>query len=211
MDFLKELFGTEAITFEQFAEKVKKGGLKLADLSKGEYVGIEKFKALEAERDGLNTQIGERDKQLSELQKAAGSNTELTEQLKAAQESNKKLQEEHEAQLKQIRLDSAVEKALIESKAKNQTAAKALLNDFLQNAELDDSGNVKGLAEAIKGLVEGEDTAFMFDKAANEPFKPSGASPADGKDGLPPTKVGKEMTYDEICAFMDSNPGAQLP
>ena len=39
MEFLKELFGTEALTYGQLAEKVTAKKMKLADLSTGAYVG----------------------------------------------------------------------------------------------------------------------------------------------------------------------------
>ena len=35
MEFLKELFGTEALTFDQFAAKVNEHKMKLADISGG--------------------------------------------------------------------------------------------------------------------------------------------------------------------------------
>ena len=46
MDFLKELFDKAengALTYAEFAEAVKSGGLKLADLSKGDYVSKKKY------------------------------------------------------------------------------------------------------------------------------------------------------------------------
>lgn len=44
-EFLQEVFGTEALTFDQFSEKL--GDRKLADLSTGEYVGKGKHTDLE--------------------------------------------------------------------------------------------------------------------------------------------------------------------
>ena len=49
MEFLKELFGTEALTYGQLAEKVTAKKMKLADLSTGAYVGKEKLGALTVE------------------------------------------------------------------------------------------------------------------------------------------------------------------
>ncbi len=49
MDFLKDIFGAEALTFEQFQAKVKENGqIKLADLSGGQYVAKQKLTDSEA-------------------------------------------------------------------------------------------------------------------------------------------------------------------
>lgn len=42
MEELKELFGTEALTYEAFEQKLAAGGIKLANLSKGGYVDVNK-------------------------------------------------------------------------------------------------------------------------------------------------------------------------
>lgn len=60
------------------------------------------------------------------------------------------------------------------------TAAKALLADFISKAELTDDGTVKGLADEVKKLAENEETAFLFEKAAAGGFK--GAKPAEKGD-----------------------------
>ena len=43
MEFLKELFGNESLTYEQLAAKVAEKKMKLADLSTGAYVGKDKY------------------------------------------------------------------------------------------------------------------------------------------------------------------------
>ncbi len=59
MEFLKETFGTEALTYDQLAEKLKGSeAVKLGNLAGGAYVGKDKFAAVELERDSLRTQLG---------------------------------------------------------------------------------------------------------------------------------------------------------
>ena len=50
---LTELFGGEALTYDQFAQRCAEHKAKFADLSGGAYVGKEKYDTLAAERDGL--------------------------------------------------------------------------------------------------------------------------------------------------------------
>ena len=53
--------------------------------------------------------------------------------------------------------------------------------DFIAKAELTEDGTVKGLDDEVKKLVEGKDTAFLFDKAPDKKFK--GAKSAEKGDG----------------------------
>lgn len=194
MKFLETVFGTEALTYEQFAKKVESAGFKLADLSNGDYVDANKFKALETERDGLKTQLTERDTKLSELEKNAGNNTDSQKKgegitkpedaIATLQAQNEALKEKYDKELRELKLNNAVEKALISSKAKNLTATKALLADFLETAKVDDKGNVAGLA--IKGISEAEETSFLFDKGSKNEPQISGAAPAN-PDKVHPT------------------------
>ena len=57
MEFLKELFGDKALTFDQFAAKVNERKMKLANISDGAYVGREKFDTLTADRNGLKQRL----------------------------------------------------------------------------------------------------------------------------------------------------------
>ena len=57
MEFLKELFGNESLTYEQLAAKVAEKKMKLADLSTGAYVGKDKYETLTADRDGLKQRL----------------------------------------------------------------------------------------------------------------------------------------------------------
>ena len=126
---------------EEQAEKVLEG-LNGAFVPKGRFNEInEALKAVKA-------QLAERDQELGTLK-----------------EARQKREAEHAQALEGLQKAHAVELSLTNAKAKNHVAAKALLADFLSRAELDDSGQVKGLAEEIERLVKGEDTSFLFEGA----------------------------------------------
>ena len=64
MEFLKALFGTEPLTYDQLTEKLQTAGkdgkaAKLADLSQGQYVAISKYQAVETERDEARNQLAD--------------------------------------------------------------------------------------------------------------------------------------------------------
>jgi hypothetical protein len=64
MDFLKELFGDKPLSFNELSSKVTEKGLKIADLSKGEYVAVAKFNEMKTKHDTLKTQYGELEKSI---------------------------------------------------------------------------------------------------------------------------------------------------
>ena len=88
------------------------------------------------------------------------------------------------AEIKKIKIDNAIDKALLDAKAKNIKAVKALLDT--SNAELLEDGTIKGLSESIKTLSENADTSFLFDTSdtqSNPGHK--GFMPGQKKDGIP--------------------------
>ena len=72
----------------------------------------------------------------------------------------KEAEKSHAKEIQNLRINNAVESALMGAKALNPKAVKALLN--LENAELDENGSVKGLDEQIKKLQTADDSKFMF-------------------------------------------------
>ena len=110
----------------------------------------------------------------------------LQAEIERLQKENEATKEKYEAELKQIRINNAVERALIASKAKNIKAVKALLD--LENVELDEDGNIKGLDKQIKKLQESEDSSFLFDIQSSNKQQLKGFKPGESSDGTP---VGK--------------------
>lgn len=169
------------------------------------------IKNLQTEVDGLKTQVSDRDKQLETLKASAGDNEALTKQIADLQAENATAKANHESELNQLKVDFAVEKALTGAKAKNITAVKALLD--LTDAKLDKDGNVKGLSEQIEKLTTGDDTKFLFDAPKKQQQKFKGFQPGASdveKPGSGENVDFSKMSYDEITAYMESNPDAEI-
>ena len=109
-------------------------------------------------------------------------------------------------------LDGAVEAAFTAAGAKNNTAVKALLADFLKEAKLDYSGAVKGLAAEIDTLAKADATAFLFNTTDGNAQQFKGMQPGAAGGKTPPAagKEPKDMNYDELCTYLEANPGAKL-
>lgn len=183
------------------------------DIENAKGTSATEVKNLQTEVEGLKTQVSDRDKQLETLKASAGDNADLKKQIEDLQTENATAKANHESELNQLKIDFAVEKALTGAKAKNIKAVKALLE--LEDAKLDKDGNVKGLAEQIEKLTSGDDTKFLFE--AQKPqkqqqnfkgFQP-GAS-GEKKPGEGENVDLSKMSYDELTAYMESNPDADI-
>lgn len=186
LDWLKTILG------EAYSEEIGKNFVARAD-----------FNTLNTEKKKLADTVKERDKQLETLKASTGDVEALKNQIATLQTENATAAKAHEAEIKSLKIDTAVELALSAAKAKNVKAVKALLD--LDKAELDADGTVKGLADQIKKLAEAPDSGFMFEtgKAGFKGFKP-------GESGDPnnqPPDYSK-MTYEELAAYMENNPDA---
>lgn len=117
---------------------------------------------------------------------------------------------ERDQQLEALKIGNAVDMALTNAKAKNNTAVKALLAAFLEKAELAEDGTVKGLDEEIGKLVKGEDTAFLFDTSGKAKFKGAKAAEKSDPHNQPTGDDLSKMSYDELCKYMEENPDAVL-
>lgn len=183
------------------------------DIENAKGTAATEIKNLQTEVNGLKTQVGDRDKQLETLKASAGDNADLKKQIEDLQTENATAKANHESELNQLKIDFAVEKALTGAKAKNIKAVKALLE--LNDAKLDKDGNVKGLAEQIEKLTSGDDTKFLFEAQKQtkqqqnfKGFQP-GAS-GEQKPGEGEKVDFSKMSYDELTAYMEANPDAQI-
>lgn len=183
------------------------------DIENAKGTASTEIKNLQTEVEGLKTQVGDRDKQLETLKASAGDNADLKKQIEDLQTENATAKANHESELNQLKIDFAVEKALTGAKAKNIKAVKALLE--LNDAKLDKDGNVKGLAEQIEKLTSGDDTKFLFEvqKQTKQQQNFKGFQPGASVEQKPGEgeKVDfSKMSYDELTAYMEANPDAQI-
>ena len=172
MDWLKELLKKAGI------EEGKLEGT-IADISKElpkYFIPKDKYNEAAEAKKKLEADIQERDKQLEELKKAAGSNEELKKQITDLQEANKKAGEEWQAKMAQMQLDFAIEKALAAAKAKNAKAVKALLD--MEKVKLD-GDQLLGIDEQLKALQQSDQYLFGDSGKVGGGTNPPGAGGAE--------------------------------
>lgn len=166
-------------------------------------VSKDDYESTKAELETAKSTVTERDKQLAELKKSAGDNEELKTKIAELETANKTAYEKHKAELETLKINSAVEKALMSANAKNLTAVKALLK--MENIKIDNDGKISGIDEQVKALATAEDTKFLFEETKGL----TGIKPQDGNSS-PASKKTSEMTYSEMCKYLEENPNAQI-
>ena len=183
----KESLMAMGLTEEQ-ANKVMEG-------LNGSFVTKTRFNEVNEELKTAKATITERDGQLNALKTSGADAAALQAQITQLQADNAAKDQEHAAEIKKIKIENAVEKALTDAKAINPATVKPLLAAFLEKADLDDDGTIRGLADEIGKLAKAEGTSFLFkadDTTTTSTI--SGASPAGGSSVNPTTKAGAYET-----------------
>ncbi len=148
------------------------------------FVSKKDFNDLNETKKSLEKTLGERDTQLEGLKASSGDATALRAEIEKLQGENKAQKEAHEAELAKIKLDGKIADELKNAGAKNITAVKAIMANFLDSAKIGEDGDIPGLSDEIEKMVKNEETAFLFDtKGSGFSFK--GISPGD-PGGVPP-------------------------
>lgn len=167
------------------------------------YIPKARFDEVNEEKKKLQDDVKERDKQLDDLKKSTGDVEAMKKQIETLQADNKAKDEAHQAEMKKLKVDNAIESALVAAKAKNNLAVKALLKD-LDKAELAEDGTVKGLADQIKALQKSDSYLFTNDK-----LNLKGAAPGEAGDGEGQNLITKEqfnkMSYKDKINLFNTN------
>lgn len=186
---------------------------KLEDASQEElkgYIPKARFDEVNNEKKKLESDVKDRDEQLEKLKDSTDDVEGLKKQISDLQAENKKKDDEHKAEVRQLKIDAAVDSALVAAKAKNTTAVRALLKD-LDKATVGEDGTVAGLEDQIKALKKADDTKFLFEEEASKTTKLTGMKPGESgtnkPEGITPEQFAK-MGYKARLEFKMNNPEA---
>lgn len=174
MEWLKELLKTLGIAdadIDKIDAEVRK------ELPK-HFVPKSQYNDVAEARKKAEEALADRDKQLDELKKTAGTSEELKKQIEDLQAANKEAREKYEAEMKELRTNTALKLALA-----NEVHDADIVLGLIDKTkiELDDNGNVKaGLDDQVKALRESK--AFLFVEKDGTGAKFRGAKPPEGSD-----------------------------
>lgn len=190
MDFTS-IFNGEALTLAQFNEKTK--GMKLADLSTGEYVAKGKDKEQKEEIEFLKRQLAEKDETISNLEKAKGDSAAVQAELdKYKQAEAERAKQEKEAQVDAI-LTQTAESALEGREFVNEYTRAHFLGE-LKKAIQDPANKGKKPADLFAGMTK--DVDGIFRNPQHEPLKIAGVTKSD---------TSGNMTKEQIMSIKDAS------
>jgi hypothetical protein len=178
---------------EEQADKVMGLHKELID---GNFVTKDRFNEVNTELKQTKENLTERDGQLETLKKSSGDVDALKKEIGDLQAANKTKDETHAAEMTKLKVNSALNSALVGAKAKNPETVKPLLAAFLEKAELE-GDVIKGLDDEIKKLVDDEGSKFLFDIADKKGAGVKGWKPGEGKDGGEGSKPSQSATLGE--------------
>ncbi|MCY9658127.1 phage scaffolding protein [Paenibacillus chondroitinus] len=189
MEWLKQLLKQRGLSDEQITAIVEG-----VETNYRGWVPEHRFKEVNDAKKTAEDTLKERDKQLEALSKSAGDNNVLQDQIKQLQADNKTASDKYEADLKELRVTTAIKMAL-SGKVHDPEMVIGLLDK--NKVELDDTGNLKsGLEEQVKALQTSKAFLFVPEKSNQQQFK--GMAPADGRDkggggGEDQNNIGKRL------------------
>ncbi len=167
-----------------------------------------RFDEVNTEKKNLETVKTTLEGQLETLKNSTGTVEAMKQQIAELQTANKTAADEHAAEIRKIKINAAVDAALLSAKAKNSVAVRALLKD-LDKADLQDDGTIKGLSEQIASLQKSD--AYLFESKETKPAQMKGAKPGETGTEDPDSSVDiSKMSYEEIAAYMEANPDAKI-
>jgi len=201
MEWLRALLQEQGVSDEQI-EKIIASAAKEAPKH---VIPKDKYNEVSNAKSSLETQLSERDVQLADLQKQVKGNEELEKTIKELQDANELAATKHQEELQAQKIESAIDIALTGAKARNLTAAKALLNR--EGISIDKEGNVIGLTDKVKALVESEETKFIFESTETVI---TGTTPGGQPNGGGNPVDTSKMTYTQLVEYLKNNPDAQI-
>lgn len=163
------------------------------------------YDSLKQQLDAANMQIQERDTQLETLKNSTGDMEALKQQIASLQSDNQATKEKYEAAMKDLKMSTAIKLALGDS-AQDADLVAGLFDK--SKPIMSDDGKITGLDEQMKALKK--EKAFLFKEEKTPQQQIKGGKPAEGKGTPPADKKPSEMTYSEMCAYLEANPGATI-
>lgn len=143
MELLKAIFNGEALTFEQFAEKVENSAdVKLGNLAGGQYVDKHKFDDISKQLDDANAKFADYDPDWK---------TKLAD-----------AQAEGEKKLNDYKFEQTVEKAIVNAGAADVVSVKANLD--MSAVTQGEDGTIEGLTEQLEKLKTEKPFLFKSEK-----------------------------------------------
>lgn len=205
---IKEVFGTEKLSYDEFISKAGKS--KFVDLNDGQYVSVNKFNDLNTQVETLNSSLTQRDTDLADLQKKlseAGVDSEKLNSLSGDLESlQKKYQEDiesYKAQIEAQKYEFAVKEFANNFDFSSKAAKKEFVREMIDAKLPMNDNDIMGAKDFHKKYAE--DNADSFMKKNSDDKKPHFTQPT-GDQG----SNGKKVSLTDMMKAKNLNPDKSI-
>ncbi|EHR33447.1 hypothetical protein HMPREF9709_01195 [Helcococcus kunzii ATCC 51366] len=186
METIKQLFCDKSLSYDQFISLIKDNGIKLADLSQGQYVDKQKFDNKVEEVNNLQSQLNTANETIKDFQNTENDLKTLRQKAAEYEKDNAEWQDKYDNSIKEY----ALREELMLAGAKNPKAVAAVLD--LSKAEFKE-GKWIGLEDIINAHKESED--YMY-KGNDNTTPPRFVKPGNNTTS--------NLTVSEIMSIQDS-------
>ena len=214
MEFLKALFGENALTYAQLEQAIAahngteanaQNQIKIGNLGGGEYVGRGKYDGIVDQLKGKQTELDTANSLIEELKKGTKGDEEMQGKITAYEQTITTLQ----AQLAETKLNSALKVALLAAKASDVDYLTYKLTEKLKAEgkalELDDNDNIKGWNDHLSGLKTQFPGQFESE-GGNKKVLGGGGLPGNDEGGTITKDQFRKMGYDDRLKLKNENP-----
>ncbi|MFC4305789.1 phage scaffolding protein [Cohnella boryungensis] len=161
-------------------EQAEKAAVASAEELKG-FIPKARFDEVNTAKKKAEDDLKDRDKQLEDLKKTNGDAAELTKKIETLQAENKAAKEKYEAEAKDMRLNTAIDKALATANAKHSDLLLGKIDKT--KLELQEDGTVKGLEDQVKTLKTSYKELFVEESAGQFQFRGANLFESGGSSG----------------------------
>lgn len=218
MEFLKSLFESGAITWEQFSAAVSEKGYKVADLATGNYVAKKKYeddlKAKEDSISDLNVQLSTRDADMTNLKKQLGEGgkdsetkiSELTSQISKMQEEYEAVKTEYSSKLESQSYEFAVREFANGKKFTSNAAKRDFINSLIsENLKMKDN-TILGAEDFVKTYSTEDPDAFIVEVPGEQNDSGTVETKPKFVQPTPPQPAPSENAFIEALNFSGVRP-----
>ena len=217
MEFLKALFESGALTYEQFTAKVKEAGLKVVNIADGSYISRNKFddtvNGLKSQVTDLQGQITQRDTDLAGLNEKltaakadASKLTEAQKQLTALQTKYDEDSKAWEAKNARQAYEYTVRTAAGKEKFSSTAAQKMFVEEAIKQDFKLDGDTLMGYTDFLTKYKTEDPGAFAPETPAPADPDPAPTIVLPGKS----TPAPKRMHLSEAMRMKNENPDFEV-
>ncbi|MBN1058522.1 phage scaffolding protein [Clostridium botulinum] len=179
MAHIKHIIGEDAFNALSEDKRKELGKKDFEDVSNGAYIPKTRFDQVNEQAKEYKKQVGERDKQITDLKDEFKDAKGLKEKVEELETKNKTQKEDYEGQIKEINFNNALKTALVPYKCKDEDYLMSKINK--DAIKVNDDGTIVGLVEQVDTFKKAHDYLFEKEISGTSSFT-SGSTGGEGEN-----------------------------